>query len=877
MDAEDRKTRELEAEIESLGKEIEELRAREKDLEDTRKAMLYMLEDLNETASALAASKSDWEVTFDSISDPLFIHDFELRILKCNRAFERASGLTFKDVIGKKIHEVFPACENGPCDEVDECETRVGSRVFRVKIFKFRRAGSDENFHVHVMEDITEAREKEEREKTLSLFLQKIALNLDFGYRLDKICETAVDLGYRMAFVGMLNEDAKEVAPMAMAGFEDGYLSNVRIRYDDSPLGMGPVGQAVKSRKPQVLNRLRFLEDSTPWLEQAQKRGYSSVAAIPMTDFEEKVSAVLCVYSGKDEITGDELDFLVRFSAQASVYIKNARLYLEVKDSAYRISSEMELTKNLLTIAQATAHSSNIQKLMDHVAHTVKDIMSCGVCLAYLWEKEKNGLLPLSSAGLSHEIQHMFAVERLDIENEAVLNAFNSRAPALSSFGASGKPSGKTNPFRWIGDVKTLISIPLTGREGILGMIFCLYTWETKRFAEGLAERDRLVFQGISSQVSIAIEEARLFKESMDRAIDLSRKIETIEVMHEIDRTILSTLEPQEMLENGARMVSKLVPCDRATITLLEKEKGIINYTAGFGISSFEKGASIPLEDTSISDMLKTGRPQFVANLKEEKGLRPLERKFLEEGFLSHLRVPLIIKGEIVGTLNLGSRRPAAFTSDDLSTLEKLASQISVALENSNLVSDLNDLFMGTVRSLSEAIDAKSPWTRGHSERVTEVAILIGRELGLSEKELKSLELAGLLHDIGKLGTYEQILDKPGKLTPQELEIIKLHPNKGAEILMPIKQMSGIIPIIRHHHEFHDGSGYPDGLKNGDIPLMSRILTVADTVDAMGADRPYRKGRSKEFIIAELSRCSGTQFDPEVVRAYLNISRQDPA
>ena len=219
--------------------------------------------------------------------------------------------------------------------------------------------------------------------------------------------------------------------------------------------------------------------------------------------------------------------------------------------------------------------------------------------------------------------------------------------------------------------------------------------------------------------------------------------------------------------------------------------------------------------------------------------------------------------------LNIGSKRPSAFTPEDLSTLEKLAYQIGVALENARLLANLEELFIGTVKSLSSAIDAKSKWTAGHSERVTKYAVQIGKEMGLSEKELKNLELAGLLHDIGKIGTYEAILDKQGKLTEDEIKLIRQHTVKGAEILSPIKQLKEIIPAVKYHQEFYDGSGYPDGLRGEAIPLFAQIIGAADAIDAMSADRPYRKGKSMDTVVEELKRCSGTQFDPTVVESFL--------
>lgn len=184
---------------------------------------------------------------------------------------------------------------------------------------------------------------------------------------------------------------------------------------------------------------------------------------------------------------------------------------------------------------------------------------------------------------------------------------------------------------------------------------------------------------------------------------------------------------------------------------------------------------------------------------------------------------------------------------------------------------ELKMLFDGFIHAFINAIDAKSPWTKGHSERVTEYSLAIAKELGLNDFELEDLKIAGLLHDIGKIGTYDIILDKPVRLTPEEYNLINQHPVKGEQILKPIKQLKHILPIIRHHHERFDGKGYPDGLKGEEIPLLSRIICVADSYDSMTSDRPYRDAAIKEYAIYELKKCSGTQFDPKVVEAFLKV------
>jgi putative nucleotidyltransferase with HDIG domain len=184
---------------------------------------------------------------------------------------------------------------------------------------------------------------------------------------------------------------------------------------------------------------------------------------------------------------------------------------------------------------------------------------------------------------------------------------------------------------------------------------------------------------------------------------------------------------------------------------------------------------------------------------------------------------------------------------------------------------DLKGLHEGLIHSFVNAIDTKSKWTKGHSERVTLFSVAIARYMKLNREEIEKLRIASLLHDIGKLGTYDVILDKPGRLNAEEYALIKKHPEKGAEILKPIKQLRNIISIVMHHHEQMDGSGYPGGLTGENIPLMARIVHVADSFDSMTADRPYRTAPGKEYAISELKKYSGSQFDPMVVEAFLKV------
>jgi putative nucleotidyltransferase with HDIG domain len=186
---------------------------------------------------------------------------------------------------------------------------------------------------------------------------------------------------------------------------------------------------------------------------------------------------------------------------------------------------------------------------------------------------------------------------------------------------------------------------------------------------------------------------------------------------------------------------------------------------------------------------------------------------------------------------------------------------------------ELRTAYIQTIRALAEAIDAKDAYTRGHSERVAVYASRIADRMGLRKELIERIYFAGLLHDVGKIGIPDAIITKPDRLTREEYEEIKKHPEIGAKILEPVEFLHSIVPCVRHHHEWFDGStsGYPDRLAGDQIPLPSRVIVVADTVEAMTSDRPYRKALSVDIVIEEMHKYSGTQFDPVVVEAFLEL------
>lgn len=208
------------------------------------------------------------------------------------------------------------------------------------------------------------------------------------------------------------------------------------------------------------------------------------------------------------------------------------------------------------------------------------------------------------------------------------------------------------------------------------------------------------------------------------------------------------------------------------------------------------------------------------------------------------------------------------FGTVEASLIHSVAVNFGTHLQNAAVVAEQEDLLLSFVRSLVSSLDAKDAYTRGHSERVARIARRIAEELELDEKDVEDIYLSGLLHDIGKIGVDDAILSKPGRLTDEEFAEIQKHPAIGYHILGGIKRLSHILPGVRSHHESFDGSGYPDGLSGYEIPMMARVLAVADSYDAMGSDRPYRSGMPLEKLEGILRDGRGTQWDAEIIDAY---------
>lgn len=350
-----------------------------------------------------------------------------------------------------------------------------------------------------------------------------------------------------------------------------------------------------------------------------------------------------------------------------------------------------------------------------------------------------------------------------------------------------------------------------------------------------------------------------------DRSESLTKKVLELATLYEMSRALGSTLDMDELLGSVLDSALRIFDLDLGYVALRDKESGVLSIRAMRGRATTPADAV----RSSMSEwVVREGRP-LIFNPDKGKGGGQID---VVTGAKAALCVPLVSAEGTIGSVTVGSSRSDyRFNSDDVRLLSTIANHVTIAVGNIELFTSLQEAYLATVRSLAAAVDAKDTYTRGHSDRVSRYSTLIAERMGLAHEQCIALEMAAYLHDIGKIGVSEEILLKPGCLTEEEMAQMRHHPLIGANILKPVAFPWAITPVVRHHHEHFDGTGYPAGLKGDEIPLLARILCAADSYEAMTADRPYRAGRSAADAIAELRACSGKQFDPRVVDVLAEI------
>jgi HD-GYP domain-containing protein (c-di-GMP phosphodiesterase class II) len=352
---------------------------------------------------------------------------------------------------------------------------------------------------------------------------------------------------------------------------------------------------------------------------------------------------------------------------------------------------------------------------------------------------------------------------------------------------------------------------------------------------------------------------------------ELRKKIKRLETLIHTSMLFSSILDIDDLLDIVLHKAEEVMDAEASSVFRIDESTQELYFITARGEKGKEaKEIRVPMGKGIVGWVAKHGKPLLVADVrKDPRWFKGVDKKtqFVTRSIIA---VPLITKGKTIGVAEvLNKKGKRKFNRTDLELFTSLGNQIAIAIENASLYKELDELFLASIRAIVEAVDAKDPYTRGHSARVVDYALAIGNALDFNKDELKRLEVSAILHDVGKIGIPDRILGKPGKLTYEEFSYMKRHPVLGSSIIEPIAELRDLIPNIMYHHEKYDGSGYPKGLKGEEIPFFARIICIADSFDAMTTDRPYRKRKSRKIAFKELRDNSGTQFDPKLVPIFI--------
>ena len=445
----------------------------------------------------------------------------------------------------------------------------------------------------------------------------------------------------------------------------------------------------------------------------------------------------------------------------------------------------------------------------------------------------------------------------------------------LASLLLAIEPATMVRPFR-LGPAHLAVPLVISDRRRPVGTLLAVTTHPDAVPADGQGDSlpPPVPALMLESVVSSWLGDLRAIQGSQSELATLSQQLcntyEEIKLLHKVGHGMDVVRHPRRFLQLVCQELLEVLPFRWIGVRLMPGTELAMLLGDTFVVEG------LPAEDQERACGAITA---FLAELKDT------DARIFNEGDASDLPDPVRslgrsllihplvrgnqIYGAVIGVDKHGA--DARINTIDINLVDTTVASVKVFLDNAALYQDQHRMFLGTLEALTASIDAKDAYTCGHSRRVALLSQKIGAAAGLHEERVRRVHIAGLVHDVGKIGIPESVLCKPGRLTDEEFEIIKTHPDIGARILRDIPHFEDVIPGVLHHHERYDGKGYPAGLTGNSIPEFGRIIAVADSFDAMSSTRTYRSALHRARVLDEMRRCAGTQFDPIFVESFLSI------
>ena len=845
--------------------------------ENTAMWMAHDISNRRQAADALRASEASLQAILQSTADGLLAVNGEGQVLLANDRFvemwripqvvmaTRDDSALLQHVLDQltepqefltKVQELYGSDE-ASFDTLHFKDGRIFERRSRPLLLQARSRG-----RVWSFDDVTNRKQAEQ------LLLQR-------ARELQVLYETSLEVSAQTSLEPLLSSIVQRAA--SLLGTDSGGLylmqpdgQTLRQAFGlhalkdyvgvTLKLGEGLAGMATQNGKSMQV------EDYRKWSGQAEAyRGapFRRALAIPLRVQDRVIGVIEAADSAKTgTFSESELRLGTLFAGQAALAIESARLHEQdrarSRDFATLYESSLAISSNL-----------DLDLVLKTVVEQVAGALKTDECAVSFLDKARDAVVVMADYSAT-------APEALDAPGTIYLlndypvtrQVLQSRQPMLLM-----RDDPRCDPAELDmlerGAMRAVLMLPLAARGEVTGLME-VYLKEANPHV--ITDSEILLAQTLSAQTAIYLENSRLF----DRA---QRRLQKTMALHRIDQAITGSMDTSLILKVVLDEIVSQVVAGAAAVLLYNPITHTLDYASGSGFHTEAlQHTRLPMGQGYAGRAALGRQIVHVSNLQGRKTDFLRSPTFSQEGFVTYFGIPMVAKGELKGVLEVFHRTPFEADGEWTSFLETLAGQAATAIDSAALFEGLQRsniqlrmAYDATIEGWSRAMDLRDRETEGHTQRVSDLAVDLGRLFALPEESLLHLRRGALLHDMGKMGVPDAVLQKPGPLTDDEWVAMKRHPTLAYEMLAPIQYLQPALEIPYCHHEKWDGSGYPRGLKGEQIPLAARIFAVIDVYDALTSDRPYRKAWSQEKTREHIRSQSGTHFDPHVAETFLNM------